>query len=689
MITDLKLHQALHGYGDGHQLLASSIELTREQQWQMLVMTDLSGPSFRNGFDSYLTGYPLDSGGYYCFAKTWMAFELTRPGCVWTHTIVLSDTDLARIDDFGMLTALFRRPNVGAADFDRYSQELYINSAIADRRDISSSAARVLIKHLYGSPTRRIVITAESAATNEPLIVALFSQQWPRLRRSFRFCTGALAIKDITFDVAVAPPNVVKDASGDVVMARVDDDLTPPEDWLCAASEDLVQVIARSPLRRFLWTYGPDYSDGRAVFRALCELQLASSRSPDGLEEILSALAHFFPDAASGRRLKAALLGISGTFAQAPMGEAAVIEALITHPAAQCISPEVASIQHRSAALLETDSASAIRIGSIAVAVGGLHAEEYLDGVATALHSRPECISTLSSAPLMLSLLKRNPGLLAMPELWEVPANEQLRLAAQLSSVRDIGKHARLISAAVVVANAWSVIAIVLEQCGADGMNAVLEWLDATEGIVLEPPPALRAALLDQRHLYIGAIAQGSSGPKSLRIAASLLDPRSGDVRRMGAHIWEKATGREMRFADADAELRSRAFLLSLGLSAHEKAAARLVRDGFHAVYEAAKYNQLNDNLWGFVEPFLPWYWLTWDRCARLIRGVVRKFVEHDWSTAEFVDTFMTHEQLGRALAEAKSFHQGGAYVRKLRRQIKAGDIVIDGYREAALKQLW
>src|SRR2546426_11158742 len=117
----IELHQALHGYGDGHQLLSSSLRLTREQQWQLLVMSDLSGPSFRSGFDSYLTGYPLERGGFYCLARTWFALELSRPGCVWTHTILISDTDVARIHDFRSILLHFRRP-LSNQDIESYGE---------------------------------------------------------------------------------------------------------------------------------------------------------------------------------------------------------------------------------------------------------------------------------------------------------------------------------------------------------------------------------------------------------------------------------------------------------------------------------------------------------------------------------------------------------------------------------------
>lgn len=54
---------------------------------------DLSGPAFRTGFESYLTGYPLKTFGLYCFARTWFALELPRPGCVWTHTLIIKNED--------------------------------------------------------------------------------------------------------------------------------------------------------------------------------------------------------------------------------------------------------------------------------------------------------------------------------------------------------------------------------------------------------------------------------------------------------------------------------------------------------------------------------------------------------------------------------------------------------------------
>src|SRR6266478_6408008 len=82
------LHQALHGYADGHRLLESSIPIPDDLKRLMLRMSDLSGTSMASGFQDYLTGYPLQSLDAYALARTWYAPEMPRPGCVWTHTLI-------------------------------------------------------------------------------------------------------------------------------------------------------------------------------------------------------------------------------------------------------------------------------------------------------------------------------------------------------------------------------------------------------------------------------------------------------------------------------------------------------------------------------------------------------------------------------------------------------------------------
>ena len=73
-------------------------------------MSDLLTSALHDGKDSYLCGYPLRSAGRYVLARTWLAPELPRPGCVWTHSLVLDNQAIASASSMWDVMDLHRRP---------------------------------------------------------------------------------------------------------------------------------------------------------------------------------------------------------------------------------------------------------------------------------------------------------------------------------------------------------------------------------------------------------------------------------------------------------------------------------------------------------------------------------------------------------------------------------------------------
>lgn len=101
----MKIHQTLHGYSEGHILLASSIStLTQRDKKKMAVLSDWDEYARKEDDSSYITAYPLPDSPYYVIAKTWYANEMERPGCVWTHSLLL---DISEDSDFFDCRALF------------------------------------------------------------------------------------------------------------------------------------------------------------------------------------------------------------------------------------------------------------------------------------------------------------------------------------------------------------------------------------------------------------------------------------------------------------------------------------------------------------------------------------------------------------------------------------------------------
>src|SRR5216684_1693255 len=89
-----RVHQALHGYSDGHRLLACSTTLKPKEQKTMLIMSDVSGSRAVIDKAGYLTCYPLPESGLYAVALPLPSPSLPRPLCVCTHSLLIDFTDL-------------------------------------------------------------------------------------------------------------------------------------------------------------------------------------------------------------------------------------------------------------------------------------------------------------------------------------------------------------------------------------------------------------------------------------------------------------------------------------------------------------------------------------------------------------------------------------------------------------------
>jgi hypothetical protein len=170
---------------------------------------------------------------------------------------------------------------------------------------------------------------------------------------------------------------------------------------------------------------------------------LAASRSSESVDQVLAAASHFFPEASSSPRLKAEFFGVGGSFSQVPgQGEPSVLMALVTHPAASSIPRDIAAIEQRASSLVNVDPESALGIASAASNIGGVRGEQYLDGFAAGVRSKPKILHELPLS-LTFDLLKRLPSLLASPEAWQGTVDYQLAVASHISSLNVTGEFAR------------------------------------------------------------------------------------------------------------------------------------------------------------------------------------------------------------------------------------------------------
>lgn len=293
----MKVDQCLFGYEDGHRLLASSIPLGDE----ISLLTELSdvapGAVFGDS-DGYWTGLPVASLGRYALMRTWPAPEMARPGCVWTHALLIDPILLETVDDLSVLQFAVVRPT-SAEGMSGYREKVDLTrTESSSRLNVTDDKLVVpLLAALYETMSSPIEILRPGEL--DAALFAVWSQQWPKLRRNFRFQTAASrtskSANPVRFDVtALLVP--ARNSSHEAEINR--------PAWLTAAVDDIRKGNAGA-LRAFLWQYGRDVRRQRGSFRPLTEIHRLNSHAETTTAEYLRRLIYeAFPDARDARCLK-------------------------------------------------------------------------------------------------------------------------------------------------------------------------------------------------------------------------------------------------------------------------------------------------------------------------------------------------------------------------------------------------
>ena len=187
-LREIQIEQQCHGYKGGHQLLASSIKLSRQDQDAIDRLSDISGQLRPNEiFSPYVTAYPLPSREFYVVARTWQDLEARRAGCVLTRSLLLRADDWAATEDVsGIMQCLkeVRRERLDSDSFAFHSAEPH------PLPSIEASQTVELVEALFLEERQPVVVFGAPQA--ELVITRLLTALWPGLKQSFSVCSYAL-----------------------------------------------------------------------------------------------------------------------------------------------------------------------------------------------------------------------------------------------------------------------------------------------------------------------------------------------------------------------------------------------------------------------------------------------------------------------------------------------------------------
>ncbi len=628
--TTLKIHQALHGYADGHRQLAASVQLEPRDIKLMLVLSDLSGPGTRIDDRGYLTGYPLPESRMYALARTWAAPEMPRPGCVWTHTLLIGFSELAELADPVSIASLFRRPDM--SNIAGFASELSLSvGSPLDLDTYELDFARPLLAALYEEPHGRVIAARPPTLDVDSVVMAVWTQQWPRLRRAFRFCTASTADRSTdsnAFDLQLLPSldRSVRSRFANAVEADVFASLK--EEWLDDTVLDLAQADIGG-LRTFLRRAGGDIESGREAFRSLCHLHRlvqVLNTSNESIDTVVSLLdGEFGPMQARNVR------GVVATAAIERSGELddQALDFLVRH--LELAAPE--SVSTNSGSLGREIWRR--RPDLFTKMYEGNHMERMVSESAFVALSIDELAEGIMKTPrLAIVALTHRPDLVGHTKFWSrdvVPVDAAFAVLSEFCELRQAGLKA--------------MVAAKRDDLAARAAREIhlVELLQAIAGAFDNATnrenigPWLATATSDPAKVAQFFVQGQTLSLPLLTAIAHVIPPDAvpndygEDPWLIAIRAWEGSVPRcEYLFLSS--------YLLSRALGQQSNNPGELAQSTFEAIHKAVSVGRLPEEAWAMLENRLPWSrsWMYWDRCAQIRRAVGDLFVERKLSPESF-----------------------------------------------------
>ena len=637
MLMKFTIHQALFGYDGGHQLLATSLNMPTEAKHSLAVATDISGSAPTHGFERTFTGMPLPGTEFYALFCTWLAPEMPRPGCVWSHVLLIELPDLAELRDLGTLRSLFMRPAV-PTELETFSRPLHHQDAperplILPPND--KPVAAVLIEDLYTKVNRPVVLAARDAIVFEELLFSLWSQQWPKLRRNFLFSTGSFADRGRSgpaFDLQITPEVNLRAWPRSGKHLIIDDQTKNQavESWVIEVLNDLSIPDSRG-LRSFISEYGVDLINPRGSFvRLIHAFQQTRRIVPTSWTQTLQSIGQEFPDASDAVRLKEWALS-----PQVPAGDPddlelgwVTISFLLNDPAAKAYNSVsynhlslVTRLWHEKrrdllelfAHLVRQDATPAA--SSFASAITNVVNSEDLQEI---LRTHPELFSII---------INHRPDIAFNADVWRFPISAQRRVLEALTLAdlgpRDWGE----VLGAMLAAETDTGVNDSTVRAGPFAIEAAFRWVESGGMLDRLPSGIWREALGPS------AVDRLESKPLApLRLALCAWLAPLDFARQIAAARQDVQELARTAVEDLPKPLRlpTAFFLMTLGLRSESSEGLPLLARGFVLVHTSLATDNYPWESWQLLSPLLPnlgWF-RDWDKCEKLRRGV-REWLSH------------------------------------------------------------
>lgn len=626
------IEQTLYGYNKGHGLLASSFPVRPNNDSSLMsVLSDWTG--FRNelGEDSYMTFYPLSNGEKYAFAKTWYADEMERPGCVWTHTLIVDLKDMDRNFDFRVLNDYFRRPQKDEYDFYQHKIEIdnfetrYSNVVFSMFDDTS---LLVLYLLLLGNNKNLFIYMDKDQRAYVALCFYLLQYLPLDILKWVSMSTGSISRRKLgSEDFSIQFTDNITNISlsnapwnGKIAKENFTNGLLYIFEQSKKENDSFPSLI-----RLFREDIKDEKEKLFAFAMLMKELDTALNEKVGGKEyaNVLSLLEEYFPKQNEGIRLKSNFLSekISSLYGT----EEDYLFQIASLKNDSFLYPEETQFESRLMELDKDDHASYIDLITKIAALA--HPND------TACKALLYAINNMEEQELLNLIDKEWEKLLPFLSsndrffesgMWLKFSNDKFNTIFLLFSQKLFDKFIywdgllnKAIDAETLVSE--DVSKKIIEKAK-DAVSIIFEAANSGSHHFVSPS-LLQACLLKKQDIFIWMNSQETINERVERFLLYKIEPNDYDLKSNSSSVWKAFLNQDNENKNIDFYI----YLYILAHNWHDVIAIEMLKHSFYHIYIALSKNQLDEKYWNRISCFtsISYFIDKWDKCKILSRGLV------------------------------------------------------------------
>ena len=655
----MKIQQTLHGYSEGHMLLATSISsLTQRDKKKMAVLSDWDEYARKEDDSTYITAYPLPDSLYYVVAKTWYANEMERPGCVWTHSLLIDMRAMEEFFDYRALAFAFVRPE--RDKYSDYNITLEISGEIDEKTLMPSPFKMPSLAHWLNTLLKKedtlVFVANHPTAYYQIFLLSLMNHLPAGLLTTMSLCSGTGRIRKYENELF----NLQFVANHRNNLPKIDSQMPGIEegiDWCQYVAQSIQEEKLNVPM--LLYRFASDIGDRMKAYAAVVMVYMILDRLREPGEDnvvkfrlTLRILAEAFVSKAEGDSFKSAML--DPTITKYYFDELSFVFEMAITKYWEAFDYEKLDFALRTRTCLKSSPVSdwaSMLDGLLDNKEGNPYKDVVLDNVDIEYNQQQVAYLAGEHWNLFCNLANRNVKVLNN-DFWLTMEKEKfielvsvffkkvpkdfLYWKPLLEKMLEYNYSAERYQIEILSSHIPDMTAeILFEMNEGHILNSV--W----SGYCKRNP----MALID----WLGG--QGSVNKQIVSLMLEIIDPESEIVKHSPNAKWRVLQSAPVELS-MKLEFAVFLFLLSYCIERDELAFS-LYRRSFQVIYEATEKSQIG-YCWSKISPYCPrpFLGLEWDKCEQLRKGFANRLYDEGRNIGT-ARNFTTEKRINKKLLKA------------------------------------